>query len=81
MEIYTWEEEKKLEDTILSVLDCNANLYHHVYQDNYYNSVSIAEKLLVNKTRACGTIRSNRGLPNNLKVEIKNLKNGESTFR
>ena len=48
MELYTGQG-KKLEETILSVLGCNLGLWHHVYQDNYYNSVSIAETLLENK--------------------------------
>lgn len=35
--------------------------------DNYYNSVELAEDLLTNKIRVCGTLRQNRGLPAKLK--------------
>ena len=38
-----------------------------------YNSVSTSEILLKNKTRVCGAIRENRGLPNQLKEKSKNL--------
>ncbi|TEA32634.1 hypothetical protein DBR06_SOUSAS19810022, partial [Sousa chinensis] len=53
---------------------------HHIYQDNYYNSVSTSEILLKNKTRVCGTIRENRGLPNQLKEKSKNLQREEMTY-
>ncbi|XP_014479203.1 PREDICTED: piggyBac transposable element-derived protein 4-like isoform X2 [Dinoponera quadriceps] len=72
-EIYT-AEKKKLNETILSVLDPYLDLWHHVYQDNYYNSTSIAKTLLEHKTRMCGTIRQNRGLPQCLKDEACGLK-------
>jgi hypothetical protein len=65
MEIYT-EEDKKLEETIFSVLEPYLDLWHHVYQDNYYNSVEIVEKLFLRKTRICRTIRANRGIPKSL---------------
>lgn len=79
MEIYA-AEGKKLEDTIFSVLEPNLDLWHHVYQDNYYNSVAIAEHLLQRKTRVCGTIRSNRGLPKSFVEAGNNLKAGQSIF-
>jgi len=41
MEIYS-AEGKKLEDTVLSLLDRSLGQNHHVYQDNYYNSVRLA---------------------------------------
>jgi hypothetical protein len=44
---------------------------HHVYQDNYYNSVEIAEKLLLRKTRVCRTIRANRRIPKSLADSTK----------
>ena len=38
--------------------------YHHVYFDNFFNSTKLLQDLLVKKTYACGTVRSNRkGLP------------------
>ena len=46
----------------------------------YLPSVSISEILLKNKTRVCGTIRENHGLPNQLKKKSKNLQRGERIF-
>lgn len=47
--------------------------------DNYYNSLNIAEFLLQNKIRVCGTIRANR-LPKCLKT-TSNIQKGESIFK
>jgi hypothetical protein len=79
LEIYS-AEGKKLEQTIFSLLKPHLDVWHHVYQDNYYNSVKIAELLLDKKVRVCGTIRPNRGLPVALKSEAKTLKRGQCTF-
>ena len=80
LEIYSGEG-KKLQETILSVLEPYLDQNYHVYQDNYYNSVATAEHLFSRKVRVCGTIRVNRGLPPDLKEECKSLKRGETTFR
>lgn len=48
--------------------------------DNYYNTLNIAEVLLQNKMRICGTIRANR-LPRCLKTKSLNLKKRESIFK
>jgi hypothetical protein len=37
-------EGKKLENTVLSLLDRNLGQNHHVYQDSFYNSVILAKK-------------------------------------
>jgi hypothetical protein len=42
MEIYS-AERKKLEDTVLSLLDGNLGQNHHMYQDGFYNSVRLAQ--------------------------------------
>lgn len=44
-EIYS-SEGKKLHETLLSVLEPYLDSWHHVYQDNCYNSISTAEILL-----------------------------------
>lgn len=80
MNIYT-AEGKKLDETIMSVLENNLNVNHHVYQDNFYNSVKLGENLLQHKTRICGTMRANRGIPAQLENEGKILNRGESSFR
>ena len=79
MEIYS-AEEKKLENTVLSLLDRNLGLNHHVYKDNYYNSVRLAQTLLERNVRVCGTMRANRGIPRDLE-DGKHLKKGQSAFR
>jgi hypothetical protein len=40
MEIYS-AEEKKLEGTVLSILDRNVGQNHHIYQVNFYTEGSI----------------------------------------
>ena len=44
MEIYS-AEGKKLEDTVLSLLDRNLGQNHHIYRDNFYNRVRLAQTL------------------------------------
>jgi len=44
-------EGKKLEDTVLSLLDINLDQNHHIYQDSFYNSVRLAETLLDKNVR------------------------------
>ncbi|KAK9298254.1 hypothetical protein QLX08_008340 [Tetragonisca angustula] len=41
---------------------------------------STAGLLLKNKTRVCGTIRINRGLPPNLKAKASRMKKGDTVF-
>jgi hypothetical protein len=45
--------------SVLSLLDRNLGQYHHIYQENVYNSVRLAQTLLDRKVRACGTMRAN----------------------
>ncbi|KAL6420058.1 hypothetical protein ACFW04_011915 [Cataglyphis niger] len=78
-EIYSGQG-KKLQETILSILEPYLDCWHHIYQDNYYNSVSTAELLFRRKTLVCGTIRENRGLPKVLLEKSKSLHRGEMTF-
>ena len=58
MEIYA-TVAKKLQDTVLSLLDRNLGHNHHICQDSFYNSVRLAETLLYRKVRVCGTVRAN----------------------
>jgi hypothetical protein len=39
---------------------------YHLYQDNYYISVRLAEELLQKSIQVCGTIRVNRGFPKDM---------------
>ncbi|XP_048514356.1 piggyBac transposable element-derived protein 4-like [Athalia rosae] len=54
-------------DTVTKLLKNVSGKWHHLYMDNYYNSVDLAEDLLIKKIRVCGTLRQNRGLPAKLK--------------
>ena len=67
-ELYS-AEGKKLEDRVLSLLGGTLGLNHHIYQDNYYNSVRLAQTLLDRNMRVCGTIRANRGISRDLEGE------------
>src|SRR5215475_4372777 len=80
LEIYAGEG-KKLQETIFTLLEPYLDQNYHVYQDNYYNHVTIAETPLSRQVRVCGTIRVNRGLPSEMKNESQSLKRGETTFR
>jgi len=60
-------EGKKLQETIFTLLEPYLDQNYHVYQDNYYNHVTIAETLLLRQVSVCGTIRVNRGLPPEMK--------------
>ena len=80
MEVYS-TEGKKLEDTVLSLLDRNLGQNHHIYQDNFYNSVRLALTLLDRNARVCGTIRANGGIPRDLEQDSKCLKKGQSAFQ
>jgi hypothetical protein len=68
MEMYS-SEGKKLEDTVLSLLDSNLGQNHHIYQENFYNSVRLAQILLDRYMRVCGTMKANRGIPRDLEGE------------
>ena len=56
-------EGKKLEDIVLSLLDTHLGQNHHIYQDNFYNSVRLALTLLDRNARVCSTTWANRGIP------------------
>lgn len=57
-------DEKKLQKTILSILETYLSYGHHVYQDSYYNTVSTVGILLEKKILLSGAVRKNRFLPN-----------------
>ena len=66
---------------VLSLLDRNLDQNHHIYQDNFYNSVRWADTLLDRKVRVWGTMRVNRGIPRDLEEDGKRLKKGQSVFQ
>ena len=80
VEIYS-AEGKKFEDTVLSLLDRNLGQSYHICQDNFYNSVRLAQTLLDRNVRVCGTMRANRSIPHDLEGEGRCLKKAQSAFR
>jgi len=73
MELYA-AEGKKVEDTVLSLLDRNLGHSHYIYQDNFYNIVRLAQTLRDRIMIVFGTVRANRGIPRDLEREGKPLK-------
>ena len=73
---WRYTQRKKLEDTVLSLLGRNLGQNHHIYQDNFYNSVRLAQTLLDRNMRVFGTLRANRGIPHDLEGKGKRLKRG-----
>lgn len=53
---------------------------HHLYMDNFYNSVSLSTHLLSKQTHTTGTLRSNRKENPKIVVQSK-LKKGEINWR
>jgi hypothetical protein len=70
-----------LTETVSLLLEPYEGKGYHLYQDNYYNSVHLAEELLQKSIRVCGTIRVNHGFPKDMIEDAKKLKKGEVTFR
>jgi hypothetical protein len=70
-----------LQDTVFELLDPYLGQGFSVYMKNYYNSVRLAKQLYEQNTVVCGTIRQNRGVPNDLRDHQKTLERGEMTFR
>jgi hypothetical protein len=51
---------RPLTETVSLLLEPYEGKGYHLYQDNYYNSVCLAEELLQKSIRVSGTIRVNR---------------------
>jgi hypothetical protein len=79
MEIHT-AEGKKLQDTVLSLLNRNLGHNHRLYQDNFYNSVKLAETLLDRNVSVCSTMRANRGIPRDLEGKGNSFNREQSAF-
>jgi hypothetical protein len=67
-----------LTETVSLLLEPYEGKGYHLYRDNYYNTVRLAEELLQKSIRVSGTIRVNRGLSKDKRQ--KKLKKGEVTF-
>ncbi|XP_058124174.1 piggyBac transposable element-derived protein 4 isoform X1 [Anopheles coustani] len=79
MEVYAGSGKPSIE-SITSVIQPYFGRWHHVYQDNYYNSVAMANMLYENQTLVCGIIRANRGIPTVIKDKSTALQRGEIAY-
>jgi hypothetical protein len=71
---------RPLTETVNLLLEHYEGKGYNLYQDNYYNSVRLAEELLQKSIRVSGTIRVNRGLPKDIIEVAKNLRRVRSLF-
>ena len=53
-------ESQKIETLVHALLEPFLDLGHHIFMDNFYNSVRLSQKLLKRKTHTTGTLRRNR---------------------
>lgn len=71
---------EKTQNIVLRLMEPYLSKGHHVYMDNYYNSIRLSERLLQSQTHSTGTLRSNRkGNPKD--VITKKLKKGELVWQ
>jgi Transposase IS4 len=68
------------ERIVLELLEGELGKNKIVYFDNFYTTVNLLEKLLAEKTLACGTIRKRIGNPANLTPD-KSMKRGDVDMR
>lgn len=59
--------KKSIQEIVLNLLDDLINKGYFLYMDNFYNSVNLSELLLSKNTYVCGTLRKNRGEPEEIK--------------
>lgn len=64
-------DDSKIDALVLRLMKPFLKKGHHIFMDNYYNSVTLCNKLLKQKTHVTGTLRKNRN------VIASKLKRGE----
>ena len=67
-----------LRDIVFNLLGRHLRYGYHIFMDNYYTSVALAEELYDNKTHVSGTLWLPRGAPKSLqnKAKSKSLARG-----
>ncbi|KAI4485674.1 hypothetical protein M0802_012623 [Mischocyttarus mexicanus] len=74
------EKTSKTSSLVLRLMQPYLNKRHHLFMDNFYNSVELSKELLKHKTHTTGTLCPNRkGNPQ--EVTSKKLKKGEYIWR
>lgn len=74
------EDLSKIDALVIRLMQPYLNKGHHLFIDNYYNSVTLANRLLQNQTHVTGTLRSNRRGNPQLVVR-KKLNRGEHIWQ
>ena len=69
-------KSSKVNDLVLRLLKPYLDKGHHLYMDNFYNSIELSKELLKYKTHTTGMLRTNRK-GNPIEVTSKKLKKGE----
>ncbi|CAI6360220.1 unnamed protein product [Macrosiphum euphorbiae] len=71
----------KINDLVLRLVKPYLNKGHHLYMDNYYNSVNLSNILYKQRTHTTGTLRSNRkNNPTSIVKKTLKLKKGDHCF-
>ena len=78
-----WGVSSTSRDIVFSLLDRHLQKGYHVFMDNFYNSICLAEELYQNGTHVRGTLWLVRGAPESLKNLAWNhsLAHGEMAFK
>lgn len=69
-----------INQTVLDLVSGLSNKNHTLYMDNYYNSYNLCNKLKTEGIYACGTMRMNRGEPDDFAQKKKKMKKGDLIF-
>lgn len=89
MQIYQGKDEEnlnsqdsggKIQKLVQTLMEPYINQGHHLFMDNYYNSLTLSNYLHSNQTHVTGTARSNRKY-NPKEVVNAKLKKGEIIWR
>ena len=73
-----------LRDTVFGLVDCFRNQGYHLFMDNYYNSVSLAQELYDAGIHCSSTLRLVRGAPTVLQrlgQNLQQLARGDTVWR
>lgn len=71
----------KINDLVIRLMKPYLNKGHHLYMDNFYNSVDLSNILYKMKTHTTGTLRSNRKKnPISITTKTLKMKTGQHVF-
>lgn len=70
----------KINDLVNRLMKPYLNKGHHLYMDNYYNSIDLSNQLFKQKTHTTGTLRRNRKKNPKSIISFKKMKPGQHVF-